>query len=227
MLDNATIERNRHEYLSLLGEVKRPGIDKIISYINGASSDFFIAPNSANYQGNFSGALCANALKIYEIMDSMNSMFPNLKQSQAHNGFIHVGRQNEHVKKIPYPKESIIVVSLLSHLYDINIYYPSEKRTRTKSGEWKSYMGYEFNDKSLPYGMGELSVEIIRSFMNLSEDEMLAIRWSGAIFDPSMCVPSRTRTCYFDAMSRCPLLTMLSSATLIASNDLKIIDHTL
>lgn len=43
-------------------------------------------------------------------------------------------------------------------------------------GQWQSVPTYVVNDK-MPYGHGEKSVYLIKSFMGLTTDEAMAIRW--------------------------------------------------
>ena len=47
MLSDSQIEKNKQEYLRLLGTVKREGIDKLIEWLTDPNScDFFTAPSS-------------------------------------------------------------------------------------------------------------------------------------------------------------------------------------
>lgn len=56
----------KEEYIQLLKEIKREGIDKLIEFLEG--SDFFEAPASTRYHGAFKGGLLSHSMKVYEIL---------------------------------------------------------------------------------------------------------------------------------------------------------------
>lgn len=56
----------KEEFLKLLKEVNRDGMDKLIEYLE--STDFFVAPASTRYHGAYTGGLLAHSMKVYEIL---------------------------------------------------------------------------------------------------------------------------------------------------------------
>ncbi|MCQ2752277.1 MAG: hypothetical protein MJ189_04185 [Coriobacteriales bacterium] len=73
-------------------------------------------------------------------------------------------------------EETIIIISLFHDLCKTNM-YKAEKRNRKKeNGEWESYDAFVVEDQ-LPYGHGEKSVMLLSSFIQLTTEEKLAIRW--------------------------------------------------
>ena len=56
----------KEEFLNLLKSVKRDGMEELIKFIE--STDFFKAPASTRFHGNFEGGLLAHSLKVYEIL---------------------------------------------------------------------------------------------------------------------------------------------------------------
>ena len=56
----------KEEFLELLKEVKREGIEELIKFLE--TSDFFKAPASTRYHGNYEGGLVEHSLKVYEIL---------------------------------------------------------------------------------------------------------------------------------------------------------------
>ena len=50
------------------------------------------------------------------------------------------------------------------------------RNRKNEQGQWEKYPFYIVNDQ-LPYGHGEKSVYIISSFMKLTREEAMAIRW--------------------------------------------------
>ena len=75
MLSDSQIEKNKQEYLRLLGTVKREGIDKLIEWLTDPNScDFFTAPSSSVYHGNYKGGLCEHSLNVYKCLIKLRDM---------------------------------------------------------------------------------------------------------------------------------------------------------
>ena len=56
----------KEEFLSLLKSTNREGMDKLIDFIE--KTDFFKAPASTKFHGNFEGGLLEHSMKVYEIL---------------------------------------------------------------------------------------------------------------------------------------------------------------
>lgn len=56
----------KEEFIRLLKQTNREGMDKLIEYLN--HSDFFTAPASTRYHGAFEGGLLEHSMKVYEIL---------------------------------------------------------------------------------------------------------------------------------------------------------------
>ena len=56
----------KEEFIKLLKETNREGIDKLIDFLEG--SDFFEAPASTRYHGAWKGGLLEHSMKVYEIL---------------------------------------------------------------------------------------------------------------------------------------------------------------
>ena len=92
-------DKMKEEFLELLRKVKREGIDDLIAFLE--KSDFFKAPASTRFHGNFEGGLVEHSLKVYEI----------LKHKVENN-----------IKGITIPEESIIIIGLLHDICKTNFY---------------------------------------------------------------------------------------------------------
>ena len=53
----------KEEFLSLLRSTKREGMEKLIEFIE--KTDFFKAPASTKYHGNYEGGLLEHSMKVY------------------------------------------------------------------------------------------------------------------------------------------------------------------
>lgn len=75
-----------------------------------------------------------------------------------------------------FPDESIAISSLLHDICKVNLYRVSYRNTKNEQGVWEKVPYYEYHDM-LPYGHGEKSVYIVSSYMRLTREEAMAIRW--------------------------------------------------
>lgn len=56
----------KEEFIKLLKQIDREGMDKLIEFLN--RSDFFEAPASTRFHGCFKGGLLEHSMKVYEIL---------------------------------------------------------------------------------------------------------------------------------------------------------------
>ena len=78
------------EFLNLLKSTNREGIDKLIEFIK--KTDFFKAPASTRFHGNYEGGLLEHSMKVYEIL-----------KHKVENS----------IMKIDIAEESLIIIALL------------------------------------------------------------------------------------------------------------------
>ena len=135
-------------FINLLRETKRCGIEELILYLE--NSDFFEAPASSKYHMSQECGLLKHSLNVYYNLLKLNDNF--------------------------YSKDVIIIVSLLHDLCKANTYVKSYKSIKNKTGKWESVQTYLVNEL-LPLGHGEKSVIIAEKYIDLTVEEMLAIRW--------------------------------------------------
>ena len=154
------------EKAGLNSEVAR-GLDRI---------GYFRAPASKGHHLARPGGLVEHSINVYDRL--------------MH--FIYAEYQD---KDIPYSSETLAIVALLHDLCKVNFYAPGYKNQKTydpdkvaaaprgsvkhdPSGDfiWETVPSYTIDEKFV-YGHGEKSVYIIRSFMQLSTEEAVAIRF--------------------------------------------------
>lgn len=150
----------REEFLSLYQKyITREGADQLLEYLDGSASDFFKAPASTRFHGNYEGGLCEHSVNVYK------NLCAYLERPYTRQLF---DRE--------YSEESIAIVSLLHDLCKINCYKTSTRNVKNEIGQWIKVPYFEFDDP-MPYGHGEKSVYIISGFMRLSREESFAIRY--------------------------------------------------
>ena len=149
---------NRQRFIDIYRtHITREGADRLLAYLE--SSDFFTAPASTRYHGNYEGGLCQHSLNVYDaLVDILNR--PRVKE----------------VYGISYTPESIAIAALLHDLCKVNFYKVSTRNVKNEQGKWEAVPYYTIED-SLPYGHGEKSVYIASGYMRLTRDEAFAIRY--------------------------------------------------
>lgn len=102
-IKNMTNQQVKDEVVKLLQEVKRPGMDKLIAFLN--KSDFFTAPASTRFHNDFEGGLARHSLNVYFRLAQLVATFGS-------KGDIldTVGASGESIR------ESVIIVALLHDL---------------------------------------------------------------------------------------------------------------
>ena len=57
----------KEKFIELLKSTNREGMEKLIEFIE-TKTDFFKAPASTRFHGNFEGGLLEHSMKVYEIL---------------------------------------------------------------------------------------------------------------------------------------------------------------
>ena len=148
------------EFLSLLRSTNRDGIENLIDFIK--KTDFFKAPASTRFHGNYEGGLLEHSMKVYEIL-----------KHKVENSII----------KIDTPQESLILIALLHDLCKANYYKIDYRNAKNALGVWEKVPYYTVED-TIPYGHGEKSVMMITEYIKLTPEEKYAIRWHMGYTEP-------------------------------------------
>ncbi|MBE6595565.1 MAG: hydrolase [Ruminococcaceae bacterium] len=149
---------NQERFIALFRtKIQREGSEQLLDYLS-RSCDFFTAPASTRYHGNYPGGLLEHSLNVYDCLVDYLSR-PRVKE----------------VYGLSFSEESIAIVALCHDLCKVNFYKESTRNVK-EGGVWKSVPYYTIEDQ-LPYGHGEKSVYITSGFMRLTRDEAFAIRY--------------------------------------------------
>ena len=136
--------------------IKRDGASTFLEFLK--KSDFFTAPASTRYHGNYDGGLVDHSLHVYDCLKD----------------YLERQRTKE-IYHMDYSEDTVATVALLHDVCKIHVYKKS-MRNRKINGEWHEVPYFEFDDK-MPYGHGEKSVYMITPYMKLSREEAFAIRY--------------------------------------------------
>lgn len=202
-LTQEQIQLNKIEFINLLRSTNRENIENLISWLEN-KSDFFTAPSSTIFHGDYEGGLCQHSLNVYKAL----KMFKE-------NGMMLTIKENE-IEKIP--EASLIISALLHDICKVNFYVPEIKVFKDEStNTWKRYQTYKCED-NFPIGHGEKSVIMIQNFIKLTGTEIVAIRWHMSFFDPGSFISPYEKPALLKASDNCPLSVLLQLADYYASH---------
>lgn len=182
---------NKETFLSICkNDIQRDGIDDLLSWVE--QSDFFTAPASTRFHGNYEGGLCEHSLNVYRELSRLNEIY-----------------------KQCYSKETIAITALFHDLCKVNCYKRGTRNVKDEaSKQWITKEIWEIDEK-MPIGHGEKSCIILQNYIKLEKEELLAIRWHMGGFDVAAKGGDYSLS---KAQNISNLVTLISVADLIASN---------
>lgn len=197
---NLQMKQNRSEFVELLYSTGREGMDEVIGQLEELG--FFQAPASSKFHLNHEGGLLEHSLNVCKVglmlREQMLALKPDLEESLN--------------------KESVIIAALLHDICKADIYQKCIRKRKDRLGQWMDYETYELDYSDFPLGHGEKSVIVLlRMGLDLSDDEIMAIRWHMSAWDLPFQSPDLKAN--FDTAKRlCPLCSLIQAADGLASN---------
>lgn len=169
MLLDEQIISNKNRFLELVNSITpRSGMDRELLIRQLVESDFFVAPASANYHGNYPGGLCEHSLQVYDnLIKLVNEFVPNKEQLM----------------------DSVKIIALFHDFSKMNFYTNEVKNRKVYSEngkksdsmgkyDWESYQSYGYRDAKDRFLIGnheENSAYMINTFIPLNPEEFCAI----------------------------------------------------
>lgn len=192
------------------------GGNRLLAYLL-TKTDFFTAPASKRNHMATVGGLCRHSLNVddalCEIMLTPGSLW------------------NQYAIDHNITRETIAVVALLHDICKVNFYVDGFKNQKTydpdkvaaadkwkrkKDGQgefiWETVPSYDIDDK-FPIGHGEKSLFMISQYIDLSRDEIMAIRWH-----MGFTIPQPEWGTLNDAMDCSPFIIATHMADLTATH---------
>ena len=151
----------KEKFRKLLLETNREGIENLIEFIDH-KTDFYKAPASTRFHGDYEGGLLEHSLKVYEIL---------------------LEKVRSSVIPIEVSDESLRIVALLHDICKVNYYKVDYRNAKNELGVWEKVPYYTIDD-TIPYGHGEKSVMMITEYIKLTSEEKYAIRWHMGFTEP-------------------------------------------
>ena len=160
-MDSIELEMQRDKFLKIfdsqIGE--REGKEELREWLLCDDCDFFIAPASTKYHGNYDGGLCEHSIDVYEMAVRLEALY----REELRKRYLVLNR--------PYDREqfmeSLTIASLFHDLCKANFY---KVRTAVRS---TSYVV----DEQLPFGgHGSKSVYVLSKYLkDIKDEEAIAI----------------------------------------------------
>ena len=178
----------KEEFKALLKSINREGMDNLIAFID--KTDFYKAPASTRFHGDYEGGLMEHSMKVYEI----------LKAKVKHASV-----------EIEVSEDTLKIVALLHDICKVNFYKVDYRNAKNELGVWEKVPYYTIED-TIPYGHGEKSVMMLTEYIKLTSEEKYAIRWHMGFTEPKELYNTLGA-----AFKKYPLALLLHEADLEAS----------
>lgn len=190
---------NKKEFVRLLKSTNREGVDYVIEDLE--SEGFFQAPASSTQHLNEEGGLVQHSLNVCKaalmLREQMLLLDPSLQSELK--------------------EDSCILASLLHDVCKANIYKLTTRKRKTVIGTWEDYEGYRSSYVDFPMGHGEKSVVmLLLSGLEMSDAEMLAIRWHMGPWDVALTSYEATKNLDV-ARKKHPLCVLIQCADTLAA----------
>ena len=156
---SANLDDMKKRFVEICASIHRPGMEDLMAWLE--RSDFYTAPASTRFHGNYEGGLLEHSLNVYDKLSGFAARYPELK----------------------IDPETIAVTALFHDVTKVNYYTLGSRNVKDEAtGQWHKEPFYKTDDR-LPLGHGEKSVIILQSFIKLTRDEIYAIRWHMGAWD--------------------------------------------
>ena len=143
------------EFMSIYNSaIHRPGSVEFLDWLQ--STDFFTAPASTRFHLCVEGGLLKHSIHVYKRLKKLYEAEYGEVDAETH--------------------EKIAIIGLLHDVCKANFYGVEMRNKKDANGRWIQVPYYTVVDQ-FPYGHGEKSALLVSRYMNLSDEEMMSIRW--------------------------------------------------
>lgn len=164
--------------------------------------NFFSMPASCKKHGCYEGGLAEHSLNVCRMAKILREQAIAVRPDMEEQ----------------LPLDSVIIASLLHDVCKAGIYQIVVRSKKNEIGMWEQYTTYGVDYSYLPVGHGEKSViMLLRAGVDLSEDEILAIRWHMGPWD----IPYQSQEMigsHNKAREITPLVTLVHAADALAAD---------
>ncbi len=160
-MDQLDLDMQRDKFLKIFdNEIgDREGKENLRDWLLSEDCDFFIAPASTKYHGNYDGGLCEHSIDVYEMAVRLEGLY----REDIRKQYLVLNRPYDQAQFM----ESLAIAALFHDLCKTNFY-------RTKTNGKSAYFTV---DEQLPFGgHGSKSVFVLSKYLkDLRDEEAIAI----------------------------------------------------
>ncbi len=160
-MDTFDMDMQRDRFLKVFDEQigDREGKDALREWLLSDDCDFFTAPASTKYHGNYDGGLCEHSLDVYEMAVRLETMY----REDIRKQYLVLNRPYDQKQFV----ESMTIAALFHDLCKVNFY-------RTKINGRNTVFTV---DEQLPFGgHGGKSVYVLSKYLkDIKDEEAIAI----------------------------------------------------
>lgn len=164
--------------------IKRAGADALLAWLE--ATDFFTAPASTRYHECYEGGLAEHSVNVFQQLVRLLRAYPEVKVSG----------------------ETAAIVTLLHDVCKADC-YKTELRNKKIDGVWQQVPFYTFQEDFCFGGHGSKSVYLIQKFMQLTDEEAVAINCHMGVENGNWAVT--------DAFRMYPLAFLVHTADMAAT----------
>lgn len=191
-LPEEEIAELRSTFEAQLRSTCREGVEELLEWLD-SETDFFTAPASASKHGAVAGGLLKHSVYVLKYLRNFIKPLGDA-----------------------IPDDSVIVVALLHDLCKANFYTVRTKNVKVGDRQWEEQEYFAIDDQ-LPLGHGEKSAMLAQRFIELTDDELLAIRWHMGGFDDAARQYAGGQA-LAAAFERCKLAVAMNVADMYVAN---------
>lgn len=173
---------NKAKFLEILrGEVKRDGIEKLITWLD--STDFYEAPATGKYTLSCKGGLVEHSLNTYKTLMLLVARYRDQNPNyllDLEEGYSEEDREQALLEL----DESLAICALLHDICRADCWVEDVRNVKNNAtNKWEAVPYFKWDEKFI-YGHGEKSAYIIQQYMRLYVEEAQAIRYHSMGRDP-------------------------------------------
>lgn len=142
---------------AVLTHIHRKGVRELLEWLD--TTDFYTAPASARYHGDFEGGLAMHSLNVFRRLRDLCRLY-GLGEDKTDETFT----------------ESMAIVALFHDLCKVNYYKVSTRNVKNeRTGQWEKVPYYAYNEQFPFGGHGSKSLYLTMNFIHLRPSEASAI----------------------------------------------------
>lgn len=191
----STLSELKNKFYHMSGYITRDGMKSLTDWLE--TTDFFVAPASTKFHGNYEGGLVEHSIHVAEYAMSIFNLTVKARP------------------ELEYLRQSVLFAALFHDVCKVNQYSKEECWAKDENNKWYKYLGWKFTDE-YPIGHGEKSLMYIAKHVDLNAQEAMAIRWHMGTTEPGTQITGMTQFSYNQAFEN-PLVKIIIAADIAST----------